>query len=40
MWKIVIVDDETIIRKGLRQYIEESPYLLRLQEKRKVQTKH
>ncbi|MEK5413915.1 response regulator transcription factor [Paenibacillus sp. FSL L8-0708] len=27
MWKIVIVDDETIIRKGLRQYIEESPYL-------------
>lgn len=26
MWKIVIVDDEKIIRKGLRQFIEESPY--------------
>ncbi|MNO12684.1 putative response regulatory protein [compost metagenome] len=26
MWKIVIVDDEKIIRRGLRQFIEDSPY--------------
>ncbi|SDF52866.1 Helix-turn-helix domain-containing protein [Fontibacillus panacisegetis] len=26
MWKIVIVDDEKIIRRGLKQYIEESSY--------------
>ncbi|MBA9084958.1 YesN/AraC family two-component response regulator [Fontibacillus solani] len=26
MWKIVIVDDEKIIRMGLKQYIEESSY--------------
>lgn len=26
MWKIIIVDDEKIIRRGLGQFIEESPY--------------
>lgn len=26
MWKITVVDDEKIIRRGLKQFIEESPY--------------
>ncbi|WP_018751734.1 response regulator transcription factor [Paenibacillus sanguinis] len=26
MWNVIIVDDETIIRRGLRQFVESSPY--------------